>query len=72
MVVVTNRLVSRGQEEELTPTETESGSCGVNVPVCLAEPEESALHQLQLRPEGVNGKDYPAGVKGQEATLCQG
>lgn len=44
------------RRSELTPKETESGSCRVNVPVYLAEPEESTLHQLQLRPEGLMGR----------------
>lgn len=48
---------------ELTPKETESGSCRVNVPVCLAEPEESALQQLQLRPEGSMGRTTQQGSR---------
>lgn len=40
----------------LTPKETESWSCRVNVAVCLAALEERALHQLQLRPKRLMGK----------------
>lgn len=43
--------------------ETESGSRGVNVAVCLAEPEERMLHQLQLRPEGLMGKTTQQGSR---------
>lgn len=47
----------------LTPKETESGSCRVNVAVCLAEPEERTLHQLQLRPKGLMGKTTQQGSR---------
>lgn len=47
----------------LTPEETESGSCGVNVAVCLAEPEERALHQLPLSPKGLMGKTTQQGSR---------
>lgn len=40
----------------LTPKETESRSCRVNVAVCLAALEERTLHQLQLRPKRLMGK----------------
>lgn len=48
---------------ELTPKETESGSCRVIVPACLEEPEESTLHQLQLRPEGLMGRTTQQGSR---------
>lgn len=51
------------RRSELTPKETESGSCRVNVPVCLAEPEESTLHQLQPRPEGLMGRTTRQGSR---------
>lgn len=51
------------RRSELTPKETESGSCRVIVPVCLEEPEESTLHQLQLRPEGLMGRTTQQGSR---------
>lgn len=43
----------QGSEEQ--DKVTESGSCRVNVAVCLAAPEERMLHQLQLSPKGLIG-----------------
>lgn len=40
----------------ITPKETESWSCRVNVAVCLAALEERTLHQLQLRSKRLMGK----------------
>lgn len=62
---LTNRSVCPEvkRRSELTPKETESGSCRVNVPVCLAESEESTLHQLQLRPEGLMGRTTQQGSR---------
>lgn len=47
----------------LTPKETESRRRGVNVAVCLAEPEERTLHQLQLRPKRLMGKATQQGPR---------
>lgn len=47
----------------LTPKETESRRYGVNVAVCLAEPEEKTLHQLQLRPKRLMGKATQQGPR---------
>lgn len=61
----------RGQHEERADTqgterrdkETESGSCGLNLAVCLAVPEEWVLHQLQLGRKGLMDKTAQQGSR---------
>lgn len=60
--VNTRRELTRGRIEA-TDKETESGSCSVNVAVCLAVSEERTLHQLQLRPKGLMDKTTQQGSR---------